>query len=301
MRSEAACQTNGGRGRRARRRDPSTPIELLRGLWGVGRSELTKLRTVRSTFLGLLATVILVVGVGALETGERATHWPAHISGPAGAGFDPTVTSLVGLLVGQVSIGVVGVLVMNAEYATGAIRTTFAAVPRRTRVLAAKVAVFGAVALGVGEVASFAAFLAGQSLLAGHAPHATLGQPGVLRAVVSGGLYLAVLGLFALGMGAIIRHTAGAIAAVVSLLFVLPGIVASLPVSLENVLDRYLPVNIWAVLVAVRPGRLVNFATPGTGVPTAILFGPWAGLAVLAGYAAVAVVVGGWLIVRRDA
>ena len=257
------------------------------------RSEWTKLWSVHSSGWTAAATVVLAVGMGAVAIGTRSR---------AASGSDPTVASLVGLLVGQLAIGTLGVLAMSAEYGTGTIRATLAASPRRARVLAAKVVVVGAVGLVVGEVASLGAFAVGQLLLvAGRAPHASLGQPGVLRAVLSGGLYLAVLGVLSLGLGAVVRHTAGALAALAGLLFVLPGIVAVLPTAVENAVDRFVPVNIWAVLVAARPGRLVGFGTPGTGVPTATLFGPWAGLGVLAGFAAALVVLGGVLLVRRDA
>ena len=214
-------------------------------------AEWTKLWSVRSTMWTLVATGVAVLGLCALGTG---TVNPSEIID------DPTRRSLIGIFLGQLIFGVLGVLVMSAEYGTGTIRATLSAVPRRPVVLTAKVLVFGAVAVVVSEILTFSAFALGQAILsAKHAvgtkaaaaqraqqlglkiPHniqavlsngsASLGQPGVLRAVVGAGLYLAVLGLLALGLATIIRHTAGAISAFVGVVLVLPLIVQALPSS----------------------------------------------------------------------
>jgi uncharacterized membrane protein len=184
----------------------------------------------------------------------------------------------------------------------------------------AKVLVFGAVALVVSEILTFSAFGVGQAILsAKHAtglsqavlqhahqlgvqvPHklqavltsgsASLGQPDVVRAVVGAGLYLAVLGLLALGLATIIRHTAGAISAFVGVVLVLPLIVQALPVSISNAVARYLPANI----------GLVMFSTHGVPDRIGPAFSPWAGFGLLALYAAVILVLGAWVLVRRDA
>src|SRR6266545_6433346 len=123
------------------------------------------------------------------------------------ASFDPTNNVLAGLALGQLLIGVLGVLVMTGEYSSGAIRATLAAIPNRPLVLAAKAAVFGAVALAVGEAAAFIAFFAGEAALPAAVPGPALGQPGVLRAVVLAGAGFCLIGLIGLGLGAIIRHT----------------------------------------------------------------------------------------------
>ena len=129
---------------------------------------------------------------------------------------------------------------MSAEYSTGTIRATFCPAPRRTSILAAKALVFGAVALVTSEVVAFASFFLGQAFLTAPEAHATIGSPGALRAVAGSGLFLCVMGLFALGLATIIRHTAGAISAFVGLLLVLPLIVQALPSSLNNDLLRVL-------------------------------------------------------------
>ncbi len=251
------------------------------------RAEWTKMRTVRSTMWTLVAMAIVTVGIAAIAGSTVASRWNTF-SVIQRLSFDPTRVSLRGLLFGQLIIGVLGVLVMSAEYGTGTIRSTLAAVPRRPRVLAAKAVVFFVVAAVVGEVLSFSGFLVGQSLLVSPAPHAVLSQPGVLRAVIGGGLILAVLGEFALGLATIIRHSAGAITAYVGVLLVAPIILQALPSSISQPILKFMPFTISDTMVSVSP--------TGTGA-----FSPWVGFALLVGYAIAALVVGSWLLVRRDA
>ena len=255
---------------------------------GVIRSEWTKLRSVRSTMWSLLVTVVLTIGIGILATSVVASRW-TRLDIVDRLTFDPVRQSLTGLLFAQLALGVLGVLVVSAEYGTGTIRSTLAAVPNRPLVLASKVAVFGTVALVVSEVVSFGAFAIGQSILRGSTPSATLSTPGALRAVVGGGIYLTVLGLLALGLAAVIRHTAGAISAFVGVLLILPLIVQALPTSVVDAVGKYLPANIGVTMTSLRP-RLSEHD-----------FGPWVGLAILGGYALLALLAGGFLMVRRDA
>jgi ABC-type transport system involved in multi-copper enzyme maturation permease subunit len=258
---------------------------------GVMRSEWTKLRSVRSTTWTLVATVVITIGISIIATSTEATRW-SHSSLADHLSFDPTNLSLTGLLFGQLAIGILGVLAISAEYGTGTIRASLAAVPNRRLLLATKAAVFAMVALVVGEVVSFGAFFIGQMLIGGAAPHATIGQSGVLRAVVGGGLYLALLGLLALGLGSIIRHTAGAIAAFVGVLLIIPLLLPALPTSLNHAIGKFEPVTIGNAMTSVNT-HLGSGATPS--------FSPWVGLAVLAGYAVIALGIGGWRMIRRDA
>jgi ABC-2 type transport system permease protein len=257
---------------------------------GALRSEWTKLRSVRSTTWSLVATAVLTLAICALATGTEAGRW-AHTNAGDRRAFDPTSLSLAGFLFGQLAIGVLGVLVVSAEYSTGTIRATFGAIPNRLVVLAAKVAVFTGVAFVLGEVLSFASFYIGQAILSGSAPTATLGQPGVLRAVIGGGLFLTVLGLFALGLGTIVRHSAGAITTFVGLFFVVPLIVETLPAGIKDAVGKYLPDNIGATMTTVKQGFR-------TDVPT---FSPWVSFGLLCAYAAAALLVGAVLLARRDA
>jgi len=159
---------------------------------------------------------------------------------------------------------------------------SFAAVPRRSLVLAAKAAVLGAVTLAVGEITAFAAFFAGQAMLQAPAPHATLGQPGVLRAVLMAGAYPALIALIGLGAGALIRHTAGAICALVGVLFVMPLLFIS--PSLQNASQNFLPHPMANSLTAVKP-------LPHT-LPPGLIFG------LLCAYAMLAA--GSWALSRHD-
>ena len=255
-------------------------VSLLRAEW-------TKMRTVRSTMWTLVAMTIITVGISMIAGSTIASRWNTF-SVIQRLTFDPTRISLRGLLFSQLIIGVLGVLVMSAEYGTGTIRATLAAVPRRPRVLVAKAAVFFAVAVVAGEVLAFSGFLVGQALLTSPAPHAVLTQPNVLRAVAGGGLVVAVLGLFALGLATIIRHSAGAITAYVGVLLVAPIILQSLPSSIGQPILKFMPFTISDTMTSV--------VSNGNDA-----FSPWVGLLVLVGYAIAALVIGGWLLNRRDA
>lgn len=253
------------------------------------KSEWIKLRTVRSTMWTLVTMAVITVGLAAIAGLTITGRWNTMSPGDR-LSFDPTSVTLTGLLFSQLVIGVLGVLVMSAEYGTGTIRATLAAVPHRPMVLATKSAVFAAVALVVGEALSFIAFLVGQALLRSPAPHATLSQPGVLRAVVGGGLVIAVLGLFALGLATIIRHTAGAITAFVGTLLVLPLLVEALPSSISHPIAKFLPLHISDTMTSVKHT-----------VDQSQALSPWVGFGVLCAYAAGALVIGGILMSRRDA
>jgi ABC-2 type transport system permease protein len=259
-------------------------------LRSVLRSEWTKLYSLRSTLWSLAATIVLTIAIGILATAVVASRWET-LSTLDRLTFDPVRQSLTGLIFGQLPVGVLGILVVSGEYGTGTIRATFAAVPNRPMVLAAKAIVFGATALVLSEALSFTAFFVGQSILSGSTPYATLGQPGVAGAVVGGGLYLTMLGLFTMGIAAIIRHTAGSISTFVGVLFVLPLILQALPSSLIDAIGKYLPANIGVTMTSTREG------IPGVGHQ----FPPWVGFGVLSAYAVAALVLGAWVMVRRDA
>jgi hypothetical protein len=181
------------------------------------RSEWTKLRTLPSSAWSLLAAAALIVGFGALYAGVRVTRPPRD---PAAiASFDPTAVSLSGISLAQLAIGVLGALIITGEYATGTIRTSFAAVPARLPVLWGKAVGFALAVLALCLPATMAAFLVGQSILSSGDLDTTPGQPGVARAVLGAALYLAAVGLLGLGLGALLRGTAAAVGALFGLLF----------------------------------------------------------------------------------
>jgi hypothetical protein len=252
----------------------------------VVRSEWTKFRSVHSSYWTLLAAAVGMVGLSALLSAVFVGRY-STISAADKATFNPTSFSLNGILLSQLAVGVLGVLVITAEYSTGMIRATFAAVPKRPTVLAAKAAVFTAATLVTGIVSSFAAFFVGQAILSSKHIQASIGDPGVLRSVFGAGLYLAVLGLLALGIGTLIRHSAGAIAAVFGLILVLPGVVLALPASWSNAISKYLPSSAGQAIFRTMPNRTS--------------FSPWVGFLLFCGYSAVVLVAAGVALQRRDA
>ena len=218
------------------------PTRGRASLAGTIRSEFTKIRSVRSTYWTMLVLLVITIGIGALVSWLTGSHWD-QASASQKAEFDPTSNALVGLFFGQFVIVVLGAMTMTAEYSTGMIRTSLTSMPRRGVFYLAKALVFTVVALVIGEVASFVAFFLGQALL-GTAPvhiSTTLSAPHVLRAVIGGGLFVAACGLFAYGIGTLVRHTAGAISIAIGVLFVVPIIVNFLPSSWNNDILRWLP------------------------------------------------------------
>src|ERR1022692_4248300 len=267
-------------------RPASRPVSHY-GFGNAARMEWIKLRSLRSTRWTLLIMTAGMIGLGILVLRYYPAHW-RHMSAADKASFDPVNAGFTGVALAQLAMGMLGVLAVTGEYSSGMIRSTLAAVPNRPLLLAAKAAVFGAAALAIGELLSFATFLISQATLASPAPHATLGQPGVLRAVLMIGAYLCLVGLIGLGLGAIVRHSAGAIAALVGVILVLPPILAAFPDSVQHAAGRFLPEVIAENSLAIsRP------------VPYSL--SPWAGLGLLCLYAAVVLGAGCLLLARRDA
>jgi ABC-2 type transport system permease protein len=251
----------------------------------VARSEWTKLRSVRSTRWSLLASLLLIIGIGILACVVFESRWP-HLDVREKLRFHPLTANLAGVNFAQLAIGVLGVLVITAEYSTGMIRSTFAAVPKRLPVLWGKAMVFGAVAFVVSLPAVFIVFVAGQAILSGQHINIGLSHPGVIRSLFGAALFLTVMGLFGLGLGAIIRNTAGAIAALAGIVFVLPPIISLLPSSVTDSIDPYLPSNAGGAIWTINPD-------PNT-------LAPWAGLALFFGYALLALAIAAVLMLRRD-
>ena len=244
-------------------------------------SEWIKVRSVRSTYLALIVAAVAALAIGVFS---GATVKTAHIDFTT---FDPVDISLSGLLVVQLAFGVFGALAMSSEHSTGMIRTSFAAVPQRRAVLAAKAAVTGAVGLLAGEIISFAAFFAGQLALSRKHLSVTLTDPGVFRAVAGAGFYLFIVTLVGLGLGAIIRHTAGAIAAV-GLIFIQPLLVNLVFPDPGSRAGNY--VLLWAgQSISSTRAHVVGYSSVGEAVVVCIA------------YATVSLAAAGWLITRRDA
>jgi hypothetical protein len=251
----------------------------------VARSEWTKLWSVRSTRWSLfLAALFFTIGLGALACAVIGHHYP-HMSAHDKADFHPLEPNLAGVQLAQLAIGVLGVLIITAEYGTGMIRASFTAVPKRLPVLWAKVGVFAAVTFALMLPSVLIAFFAGQAILARHHINTTFGAPHVARVLVGAALYLTVVGLFGLGLGSIVRNTAGGIATFAAIMFVLPPLMNVLPSSWNSAASPYLPLQAGEAILSTTPGGHLS---------------PWLGLGLFALYAAVAIVVAAVLLVRRD-
>ena len=264
------------------------PAKGRANLAGTLRSELTKIRSVRSTYWTMIVLFVVTVGIGALVTWLSGSHYN-QMSLSQRATFNPTSNALVGLYFGQFVIVVLGAMTITAEYSTGMIRTSLTAMPRRGVFYLAKAAVFTVVALIIGEIASFVAFFVGQALLgtASQDISTTLSAPHVLRAVIGGGLFIAACGLFAYGIGTLVRHTAAAISVAIGVLFVVPIIVNFLPSSWHNDIVRFLP----------SEGGLAIWNT----TQTAHEWPAWGEFGVFLAYTAAVLIAGYILFRKRDA
>ncbi|GGV84078.1 MULTISPECIES: ABC transporter permease [Streptomyces] len=248
----------------------------------VVRSEWTKIRSVASTAwtlsLAVVVTLALGVLISALSRRESGSMDPrARLS------FDPTLVSFAGMTLGQLAMIVFGVLVVSTEYSTGMIRTSLAAVPRRGVFLASKVAVATALALVVGMATSFAAFFLGQAMLG---PLGTsLGEPGVLRAVVGGGLYMTLIAVFSMGIATMLRSPLLSLGILMPFFFLISNILGN--VSATKKVGRFLPDQAGSRIMEVVPRAADD--TP---------YGPWGGLGIMVLWV-VAALAGGYAVLRR--
>ena len=246
------------------------------------RMEWIKLRSVRSTWWLAIASVAALAGSGTGSGLGYRSHTPV-------ATVDQIVdNSLGGAILAQLLLGALGVLTVTGEYGTGMIRSTFAAVPRRWVVLAAKAAVCGGTALAAGLVASFAGYLCGRLAIRGSAvPAASLGDPAVLRAVLLTGVYLGATALIGVGVGTLVRHSGAAIGTLFALMFV-PTIVAGLFGESGIPVGRFVPLLMLLNSVAVLK--------PSPGLLTG-----WVSALLMCAYAAATLLLGGVLLRQRDA
>jgi ABC-type transport system involved in multi-copper enzyme maturation permease subunit len=278
-------------------------------LKNVVRSEVVKILTLRSTAITVGITVVAALLVTGLVSNAAVGHFAGFY-----VGFDPTQTSLTGMIVAGLTGGVFGALIITGEYSSGTIRSTLSATPRRPILLTAKIGVTAAAVIAFCEILSFVSFFLGQAILSsqptpsaaqvqqsGPVPigpggkvllgqvttHATLASPGALRAVWMTGLFIALLALMSFGLGLIFRSTAGAIAGFAGVTFVLPLVIR----GISEHLSRYMPTNILV--------NSVMSTVPDHGPYPPL--SPAIGLLVMVLYAAVALAIGTVLFVTRDA
>ncbi|HEY1643092.1 MAG TPA: ABC transporter permease [Streptosporangiaceae bacterium] len=266
--------------RRARpRAQQVTQLRVLRSEW-------TKLRTQPAAVWTLLAAIITTAGFGVLYSLVRETR-PPH-GAAAIAAFDPAAISLSGVQLAQIAVGVLGVLLITAEYGTGLIRVTFAAVPRRLPVLWSKAVLVAVSTLIISLPAVLIAFAGGQSVLARAHLSVALGAPGVTRAVIGSALYMTVAALLGLGLGALLRSTALGIAALFGLLFGIQILAGLLPGSAAQTVTKFLPGPAGQAVTTVHPDPASSLA-------------PWTGLGVFALWAAILLTAAALRMRRGDA
>jgi ABC-2 type transport system permease protein len=252
----------------------------------VARSEWTKLYSLRSTRWSLLVATILTIGFPLLFAAVTSSHWGTM--GPhERADRHPLDIALAGVNVSQLAIAVLAVLVITGEYSTGMIRASFTAVPKRLPVLWAKLGVYAVVSFALMLPSVVIAFFASQAILSRHhILQISFSHGGVARSVIGGAVYLVLVGVFAMALGAIVRNTAGGIATFAAIFFVIPPLLLILPSNWHDAINPYLPDT---------AGRAIFSLTHG-----AHDLAPGPGLALFAGYCALAVAIAAVLLVRRD-
>ena len=249
-------------------------------------SEWTKLHSLRSSRWSLLVAGLLTVGFPLLFATILSNRW-SHLSPRERAHRQPLDVALSGVNVAQLAIGVLGVLLISGEYSTGMIRSTFVAVPKRLPVLWAKAIVYAAVTLALTVPAVMIGFFGSQAILRNHhILELSFSHPGVARTVLGGAVYLTLVGVFALGLGAILRNTAGGIATFAAIMFVISPLLNILPSDWNNAINPYLPST---------AGNAIFSLTHGSDT-----LGPWPGFALFCGYTALSLAIAAVLLVRRD-
>jgi ABC-type transport system involved in multi-copper enzyme maturation permease subunit len=265
---------------------PDRPVYRVTGR-RVLSSEWAKLWSLRSTWITLGLGLLFLVAFGLIAASRFKSQYGSARMNPDFARATAVSLSLFGTNFAQLALGVLGVLVTAGEYSTGLIRSTLAAVPRRLPVLWSKAAVFGLVALVVGTVGAWAAFLAGNRIVSGTPAALDLTHDGVVRSLFGAGLYLGLVGVIGTALGALLRSVAGGISLLVAAFMLVPGLTSLLPSSWQDDISPYLPSHAGASLFA-----LTHDATT---------LSPSAGLLVFLGWTALVLAAAAYRLVRSDA
>lgn len=238
------------------------------------RSEWTKFKTLRSTWWSLAVMVVVSLGMSITASAVTTAQYNTLDAQTKAKFRDDTIGLLLqpGAAFGNLAITVLGVLLIASEFSTGMIRSTVLAAPRRTPVLAAKATVLAAVVFVLAELIAWANFFIGSQIVKKHAT-VTLSTPGTLRAIVGFGLTMALTALISLAIGALLRHTAGALSVALGTNLVVPSLLALIPGSTGQHIAWAMP---------ARAAQLIMDRTPDAGTP----YGPWGGLAIVALWAA---------------
>ncbi|BAL88733.1 putative ABC transporter permease protein [Actinoplanes missouriensis 431] len=242
---------------------------------GVLAGEWTKFASLRSTWVTTGVSAVLLVALGLLAAAVSVE------------GMDAVSVALAGSTLASLAVGVLGALIGATEYTTGMVRATFVAVPGRTPVLWAKALVAGGVSFAVMTAGALLAFMLGAPMLDSGVTALGLGDEGVLRALVGAGAYLGLVAVLGVALGMLLRSSAASIAVLAGALLILPGVFMLLPGSLAETLSPYLPSNAGSAIMSLQ-------TADGS-------LGPWAGLAVFAGYVVVALGAAAYRLKKADA
>ncbi|MCX5086852.1 ABC transporter permease [Streptomyces sp. NPDC056121] len=249
------------------------------------RSEWTKIRSVASTVWTLGLAAVLTIALGVLISILSRNEFK-NMNARDRLSFDPTFISFAGMSLGQLAMIVFGVLVVSNEYSTGMIRTSLAAVPQRGTFLFSKVAVATVLAFVVGLATSFIAFFLGQAILGAH--RAQIGDPGVLRAVIGGGLYMTLIAMFSMGVASMLRSPMLSLGILMPFFFLISNILGN--VSATKKIGRFLPDQAGSkIMQVVTP---IDDDTP---------YGPWGGLGIMVIWVILALFFGYVVLKKRDA
>lgn len=247
-------------------------------------SEWTKVKTVRSTLVTLLAAFAVTVALGAVICLVTNSQWSTFTEQDK-LTFDATSTSFSGVFLGQLAVIVFAVLVVGNEYSSGMIRVTLSAVPQRSSLLLAKTAAVLGLVLPVSLLTSFTAFYLGQALLGDHG--VSLGDSGVLRAVLGMALYMTFIALFSLGVGFMLRKPVLSLGLLMPFFFLISPILIHVPGAKD--VARYFPDS--------AGSRMAQVADHSSTVP----YGPLTAFFICLAWA-LAALAGGYLLFReRDA
>jgi ABC-type transport system involved in multi-copper enzyme maturation permease subunit len=250
------------------------PPAAYRRAGAVLAAEWIKLRSLRSMLLTPLLGAVASIGVADLAVRNNAAGWP-HLDAVQKARFDPLAINFNFVTLGILLFGVLGALVVTNEYGSGLIRTTLAATPQRVLVLAAKAALAAVVLFGLAVVITFTAFFTGQGILSGaHAPHVSLGDPGVLGHLMGTVYYMTAAGLIGLFTGVLVRSAAAAITSMFGLLLVLPVLADRItPDAVTRHTVQYLPLNLGDEMLHHHQGLSPGVAVAGLAAWVLVLAG----------------------------
>ena len=251
----------------------------------VVRSEWTKIRSVASTVWTLGLAAVVTVALGVLISLLSKNEFD-DMSTKDQLSFDPTFISFAGMSLGQLAMIVFGVLVVSNEYSTGMIRTSLSAVPQRGTFLFSKIAVATGLAFLVGLVTSFVAFFLGQAMLGSH--RASIGDPGVLRAVIGGGLYMTLIAVFSMGVATMLRSPMLSLGILMPFFFLISAVLGN--VDATKKVGQYLPDQ--------AGSKIMQVVTP---IDDDVPYGPWGGLGIMVLWVLVALAGGYALLKKRDA